>query len=185
MNINEVIVKKDYPEPFKAEDDGKTHINIWINSPTKLGKMLSHFYESAFVHPYFGPFNSMEGFWHYIQNKERDDALRSLSGMAAKKYGKELEWRHVENFQEIIIAANYYKIEQNAELKKLFVDESLPFDYYYLFTPVGDAAGLNEVIVRPAGYKWLVEGFEEIRTMMQFDQRPAAIDYDSIFSHTK
>ncbi|EKD22616.1 MAG: putative phage protein, partial [uncultured bacterium] len=92
------------------DDDGVTHINLWINGRTRLGKMLAHFYESPFVHPYFGPFNSMEGFWHYIQNKERDDALRSLSNMAAKNYAKGMTWCRVEDFHKIIMAANYYKI---------------------------------------------------------------------------
>jgi hypothetical protein len=171
--------------------DGVSHINIWINSKSQLGKMLSHFYESPFIHPYFGPFNSMEGFWHYIQNLRideksgmlvGDDTLRSLSGMSAKNYGKKLQWRHVDNFHEIIIAANYYKIEQNPELLKLFMQSEVPLDYYYLFTPVGDAEGLSDVVVRPAGYRWLVEGFEELRKMFQHDERPAYINYDQVLT---
>jgi len=158
---------------FNAEDDGKTHINIWINSKTPLGVMLAHFYESPFVHPFFGPFASMEGFWHYVQNEEQDDSLRSLSGMSAKKRGKRLTWRHVENFHEIITAANFYKIEQNAELKKLFLESTLPFDYYYIFAPKGDAVGLASTVIRPPGYDWLVKGFEDIRKMMQHGDRPS------------
>ena len=157
---------------FRIEDDGVTHINVWVKGKTELGRALSHFFESPFIHPFFGPFVSMEGFWHYIQSEERPDILRSLSGIAAKKKGKALTWAYVDNFHEIINGGNFYKIEQNPHLKEMFVNSTLPFDYYYLFTPKGDAAGLAPTIVRPSGYEWLVAGFEENRKMMCAGVRP-------------
>lgn len=158
-------------------DDGERFINIWIHGKTELGQMLSHFYKSQFMHPYYGPFNSMEGFWFFIQNGAQDDHIRSLSGMAAKNYGKKLAWQRVDNFQEIIMAANYYKIEQNPVLRKLFVESSLPFEHYYMFTPTGDAIGQPDQLIRLVSNAWLIKGFEELRTKFQFGQRPAQIEY--------
>jgi len=173
--MNSVEIKN--KTTFSADEDGKTHCNIWVHGKTDLGKKLAHFSESPFIHPYFGPFSSVEGFWHYVQNEEQDDCLRSLSGMAAKNKGKTMTWRYVENFHEIIMAANFYKIEQNAELKRMFLESTLPFDYYYLFVPKGDVVGLTPTVVRPAGYEWLIKGFEEIRRMMQHGERPSADIY--------
>jgi hypothetical protein len=166
------------------DEDGIKFINIWFKGKTQVGRMLSHFYESPFIHPYFGPFNSMEGFWHYIQNVERDDALRSMSGMTAKNHGKKLSWHYVDNFHEIINTANFYKIEQNAELKKLVIESELPFTYYYLYEPTADAKGQPDVAITPPGYKWLIDGFEKNREMLKRGVRPEPLDYSS-FSKKK
>lgn len=153
-----------------AIKDGITHINIWSRGETDLGRGLSHFHHSPFIHPYFGPFNSMEGFWYYIKTAEQDDALRNLSGHHAKEYGRTLTGRWRANFREIINAANFYRIDQNDALEQLMYDSELPFDHYYLFGP-------GNILIRPKGYEWLVEGFEEIRTMVQQGKKPQELDY--------
>lgn len=155
----------------KKEGDGVTYINI--NGETALGQMLAHFYASRFVHPYFGPFNCMEGFWHYIKTKEKDDQLRTLVGADAKKFGAQLTRVYVKDFQAIIEAATYYKIEQNEEMKKLFIESTLPFDYYYLF-------GAGKVLIRPKGWKWMIEVITNVRTAMKEGKRPPEIDYSQL-----
>lgn len=151
-------------------DDGVTHINIWIHAQTHLGRMLSHFYKMRFTHPVLGPFNSMEGLWHYVKTEEKDDTLRKLYGPHAKDYGHQLTQQYIENFRAIIIAANFYKIERNENLKMMMVESTLPFRYYYYHGP-------QDVFVEPPEYKWLVEGFEEIRRMLRENRRPADLDY--------
>ena len=162
---------------YRPEDDGVTHCNIWLHGQTKLGKMLSHFYECPFKHPVFGHFTSMEGFWQYIQVEESEsdiierrelaESLRYLVGMAAKKKGSQLTWRRVDKFHEIINAANYYKINQHPELRQLFIESELPFSYYYVHTPKGELAIIKPRAITPPGYEWLVDGFEENRRMMR------------------
>lgn len=144
--------------------DGTTHVNIYSRGETALGRGLSHFYYSPFVHPYYGPFNCMEGFWYYIKASEghRDDALRTLVGHKAKEYGKRLPARRRDNFKQVIVEANFHKVEQNSTLKQQMIDSVLPFDHYYLF----ERPGVHEnggVFIRPQGFGWLVEGFEAIR----------------------
>jgi hypothetical protein len=153
-------------------DDGVTHINIWLHGQTPLGRMLSHFYNMRFTHPVLGPFNSMEGLWHYVKTTEKDDNLRKLHGGPAKDYGKKLTQVRIPNFRDIIIAANFYKIEGNPELKKLMIESTLPFRWYFYHGP-------EDVLIEPPEYEWLVEGFEEIRRMLKEDRRPPDLDYSA------
>ena len=155
-------------DSYTPDMDGKNHINIHLESKTDVGRKICHFFRSPFTHPILGPFVSMEGFWHYIQSIERPETMRELYGMRAKEAGKLLTWRKVNNFKDIILAANYYKIEQDEELKKEFLRSSLPFDMYYVFVPeVGEP-----MQIRRDQNKWLIECFEKIRTMMQHGERP-------------
>ena len=161
------------PAPNK-EDDGVTHINIDQSANTSLGRSLSHFYDSPFIHPHFGPFNSMEGFWHYIKTIEADDRLRTLDAPDAHVLGKSLTTRLVKNFYAYINEANFYKIEQNEQIKKWMVESELPFDYYYLF-------GTAMLPIRPVSAIPLIEGFTEIRKMLKENRRPPTIDYTQFF----
>ena len=172
---------------FNPEDDGITHINIWFQGKTELGRMLSHFYELPFTHPFFGDFKTMEGLWRYIQNKDttpeeaergiEKDKLRHMSGIAAKNFGKSLTWRKVECFIEIIAAANFYKIKQSPKLMRMFTDSTLPFVMYYVRIATGDAEGQGGTVVPLTKYKWLVKSFEDNRKLMQYGERPEKIDY--------
>jgi len=180
MNDDKLIQVETKKIVYMPENDGIDHINIWVRGKTELGRMLAHFYESPFEHPFYGSFNSMEGFWHFIRNKEHDDRLRSLSGMAAKNLGKEQNCCRIENFTEIINAANYYKIEQNARLKEMFVESTLPFTMYYLFTPKGDAEGHSDQVITNASHNWIVKGFEDNHTLMHYDCRPSFNDYKAL-----
>jgi hypothetical protein len=174
--VNQKNKKKAVPKKGNAQSadtgDGVNHINIWAHGKTELGKLLAHFSHTPFKHPYFGPFNSMEGFWYYIKTEERDDALRRLSGKRAKDLGKQYERKYIKNFHEIIITANFYKIEQNPRIKELMIESTLPFQYYYLY-------GEHQLRIDPPGYEWLVKGFEEIRTMLKEGRRPPDLDYSA------
>ena len=152
-----------------AKADGVTHLNIYSNSKTDLGRGLAHFAFSPFLHPYYGPFNSMEGFWHFIRAEEPDHRLRTFSGHRAKLLGKTLKTHRVENFRELVNEANYHRIAQSEKLRALIVDSNLPFDHYYLFGP-------GQKLVRPMGFEWLVDGFENIRKMLKKGQIPDPVN---------
>jgi hypothetical protein len=150
--------------------DGVEFCNIWITGKTKLGQMLSQFYYSPFIHPYFGSFNSMEGFYHYIGTKEKDDKLRGLVGIKAKNYAKDLTRGTFKEFLTCIKAANYYKIEQNEEMKQLLIESTLPFEHYYLWGP-------GKIVIRPKQRNRVIEEFEELRILFKENQRPKDVDY--------
>lgn len=152
---------------FDPKEDGVTHINIYSQGDTELGKMLSHFWRGSFRHPFYGKFESMEGFWYYIkaradtpEEEERRQQLRRLAGWEAKKVGRTFENVHVDHFQEVIMSGNLSKIRQTPRIQELMMESHLPFDHYYLM-------GKNRYPVRPAGYEWLIAGFEEIRDRVQ------------------
>lgn len=157
-------------EQIILEDDGKTYTNIWIRSNCELGQMLSHFYESHFEHPFYGPFYCIEGFWYYIKTKERDDRLRTMVGNKAKYLGKKLtsEWR--DDFKELILDANYHKINQSPVIKDLLIKSTLPFDHFYTFGPAN-------LIIRPKAHEWLTDMFEELRLMFKEGRKPNSINY--------
>lgn len=156
--------------------DSYDHINISITGETPLGRQLAHFHPSKFKHPWFGEFECMEGFWHYINAAEHTDyteQLRTLVGYEAKEHSKKLEKTKVEGFQEIIFTANFYRIEQNTQLKELFLKSTLPFDYYYY-------QGKGNMVMRPKGHLWFVKMFEDIRKLMKEGKRPPEVDYTEL-----
>lgn len=157
---------KDRPSSLEyAALDGVTHINIYNRSKCELGHRLSHFYKSPFRHPFYGPFNSMEGFWYWIKAAKPDDMLRQLDGFQAKQHGKSLrQGPRYDSFYDVIVEANFYKIVQNPTLRKMVTDSVLPFDHYFLWGP-------GPMFVRPVNFEWLVQGFEAIRRELKQAER--------------
>lgn len=162
-----------HPDP---EKDGITHINTHNQSKTELGRMLAHFCHMPFRHPYYGPFHTMEGFWHYYLGGCKDDAYRTLNGHRCKvraKNGVADGTYHkvkVPNLQEVILAANYAKIDQNDVLKEALITSTLPFEHYYLHGP-------GNVVIRPRGAEWLIPSFSQLRDMFINGTEPDPIDY--------
>lgn len=168
-------------KPFRTvgeidpEKDGIDYINIYSQCVTRLGQRLSHFARSKFVHPYFGPFESMEGFWFYMRTGRKYDKLRYLYGLRAKRAGKELPMVHNPNFQEDILAGNYQKIIQDEGLTKSFRDSDLPLTHFYLFWPKGEnpqTSQMKPVIIFPRNSDWLIDGMEEIRRALKANEVP-------------
>ena len=97
---------------FNPEDDGITHINIWFQGKTELGRMLSHFYELPFTHPFFGDFKTMEGLWRYIQNKDTtpEEAERGIEKETGPP-GSEDKGKIASFLYEIIDISSRYSYE--------------------------------------------------------------------------
>lgn len=158
--------------------DGVTHICIDFGAKTELGRMLSHYYEhDSFIHPVFGSFKCLEGFWRYIncidnENKRRDE-FRTASGKAASKISRDLEKRNVKNFKEIIYAANYHRIILDEKLHEKFIQSTLPFDYYHLFGPA-------KIVSRGKGYQWIITMYEDLRNIIKNGEQPPSPDYSKL-----
>lgn len=163
-------------------EDGTTHINIDAFAQTELGRMLVHQFASKFEHPQFGRFRSVEGFWGYVRDNTRDDRWRYVSGMTAKRETRNLGVRWIANFHQIIMEANYFKIEQNDHLKALFVASELPFDHYYIFRGKEAIASDPGFPIRPQIAPWFTRGMESIRTLMKEGRRPDKPDYSDVFN---
>lgn len=145
--------------------DGVDHINFYSRGATEIGRLGSHFAFTPFTHPEDGDFDSMEGYWYWRKRLDKDDPkaeeLRKLYGFAAKELGRTIpSVDHYVGFQREILVANWYKFSQNAYLRRLMVESTLPFNHYYV-------VGHGKVMVRPNGFDWLIEGWEKIRAKLK------------------
>lgn len=156
--------------PYKAEDDGKTHINVYSKGNTSLGKLLSNFAHTPFTHPEFGHFSSMEAFWYWIATGMKYDELRGLYGMNAKTRGKEILDKlkadatliQVPNFKSEMKKAILLKITQNPQVLEELRHSSLPLIHYYVW---GKAP--NTRVTYPAAYAWIHEYISDVRDWLK------------------
>ncbi|BDD79564.1 hypothetical protein [Burkholderia phage FLC9] len=162
-------------------EDGVKHINIDTYAKTDLGKMLVHKYPAPFEHPKFGRFRSVEGFWGYIRTGAREDRWRYLSGMPAKRETRNLDKRWIKNFHQIIMEANFHKVNQNEDIKKLMLASTLPFDHYYIFRSEQMKPDDPGLPTRPQIASWLCEGFEDIRRLLREGKQPEVPDYEDVY----
>ena len=121
-------------EDIKPFDDGITHINVYSNGNTSLGKKLSNFYEAPFQHPQYGYFESVEGFYYWIKSGKQFDELKLLSGIQAKNEGKKhcskedkFSEQDILDIQEAIRC----KLRHNKDILKEMISTDLPFVHYY------------------------------------------------------
>ena len=144
---------------YNLNDDGITHINIYSQGKTELGKFLSNFSYSP-VETAHGKFLSMEGYYHYIksilaigQSSLRDvllvtnhnqlEHLRKLYGKYAQQHGRVLRQELMAQgiwFDDTVsiiklpwfVEALKYKI-RTSNLVTDFLESTLPFTHYYVY----------------------------------------------------
>ncbi len=162
---NKRSIKDPLPGLHSIGNDGVDHINIWEKGATELGVFLAHGTNVPVRHNHFGVFNSVECFWHYIRSEERDDRLRSMSSLKAKKFGNMLTPRRVPNFYAVIMDTNWQKLKQHPEYMELLKNSELPLDMYYLLRD-------DIVRIRPKFAHWALRGFEEIRSALKENREP-------------
>lgn len=166
------LSKGGYLLPPNPTRDGIDHINVNIDAETEIGKMLSHFFYSPFIHPMYGRFANLEAFWQWIKSVERPEVIRTMSAPNAKKEGRHLEKRKVPQFYEVIADANYLRITQNHTIYEALMNSTLPFDTYYL-----NASGMA---TRPQDSVKMIKQFEQIRHWLRHDIAPPELDYKHI-----
>lgn len=154
----------------KKAMDGVDHINIDNGcAKTELGKQLAINAKVGFEHPLYGPFASVEGFWHWVRaspesRSEFGDAIRSLHGDAAKFYAKNhLPYVFIENFKQEVISAIYYKVMQNKELYSLLISSDLPITTYYQYGPM-------QIEISNTAQVWVCQGIEQIRAYIKSEE---------------
>jgi predicted NAD-dependent protein-ADP-ribosyltransferase YbiA (DUF1768 family) len=140
-------------------DDGISHINIYSQGKTNLGKMLSNFYKYP-IKTRDGSFMSVEAYWYWmsIEDCKEKEILRELYGFNAKKMGKDIlntkQSRFDVDFEHKILKAIWYKFKRNSHL--LTPENSqLPFEHYYNFG--GKVVGVKNK------YVWMIQGIEKMR----------------------
>lgn len=141
------------------EDDGKTHLNIYSQGKTKLGKDLSNFGHFPFVHKEHGAFASVEGYWYWLTRQ--DDRLRHAHGFQAKELGRSLpevkRW-HSEKFESLIKEALAAKLDRNPGMAKALAETTIPLTHYYAKYYDGKLK-----VTQPQGSDFILAFFEEYR----------------------
>lgn len=136
-------------------DDGITHINIYSKGKTELGRFLSNFTRCP-IETEDGPFVSIEGYWYWLSCKA--EKLRTLSGYAAKAYGRLAganDWGTSDEFKRKITDAIYAKLRTPEGVRILSENRDLlhlPFDHYYVY---------GNKINRPREGRWIIERIQE------------------------
>lgn len=147
---------------YTPDMDGINHINVYSKSMTDLGRQLSNFAHTPFMHPEHGRFESIEAYWYWQATGQQHGALKALYGYEAKKLGKQFPRMQIQGFIVKIKEALILKFEQNEQLALRFKATQLPLTHYYFF---GDAT--NAKIVHDAKSAWLVQYLELIRKYLQ------------------
>ena len=121
------------PDP---NQDGLTHLNVYSQACTVLGRFLSNFAHAPFECS-DGRFASIEGYWYWLScTHTRRDELRTAYGYTAKKLGRELcgaDWKSDDEFQDKIKRAISSKLQAYPAMLKQLQDNKLPLQHYYVF----------------------------------------------------
>lgn len=149
---------------MKPEHDGQTHINIYSQGATQLGRDLSNL---APISVTVGglTYASVEAYWYTLGChglSEADAAhLRGLSGLQAKKVGRALRQRHPgprnPDFESLIRAAIQQKVYTRPALALELARSTLPLAHYYV-------RGTQAV---DAGFEWVTETNVALRRQLQ------------------
>lgn len=120
-------------------NDGKDHINAYSKARTKIGRKLTNFANTPFVHPKYGNFESIEGFWFWLVSGKQYHKLKELSGFSASELGRvcltNIDYDSVvktESFRNEIKEAIKLKLRQNTDILQGLVETGdLPIVHYY------------------------------------------------------
>lgn len=99
-----------HPNNFGKE--GVDHINISIQSETRLGKIFDPAYLKVISYKHIGKFNSVMSLWYWIRSSDLDDTIRRLTGRNLKTYAEAngVFNKFVPNFKAIVAQATWNKI---------------------------------------------------------------------------
>ena len=146
--------------------EGIDHINIYSKSSLPVGRALSNFFPSTFLHPEYGKFNSVEGFYYYLLTGQENENLRELVGLPAKTLGRALPVKRKidKKFKQEIQKAITYKIIQNPYIQDLLIRTTLPLAHYYYY---GDPRLEVKIYDQAKEHGYMIEAIEEIRHNLQ------------------
>lgn len=162
-----------------ASEDGVSHINIEYRAATELGRILDFSHPTGFIHPTYGHFHSMEGFWTWLRSEDRDDRYRHETGVVLRMSRHNRNTVYIENIKDVMIGAMYEKIVQNEGLLKLFKENTLPYDMYFVHKPP-TATGPG-VLTRHRMSSILLDVIQHVDALIKNDNFPLQSQYVALF----
>ena len=136
--------------------DGETHINVYSQGNTAIGKWLSNFAHAPITLDE-GVFCTIEGYWYYLLTK--DERFKLLNGFFSKKLGKELNKVKVidDEFKNKIKKAIDIKLKTYVDKSKQLAETTLPLCHYYDY----DGRKVD------GKHNWIIEHIELRRKQLQ------------------
>lgn len=106
-------VSAPFNHPNNFGKEGIDHINISIQSETRLGKIFDPAYLKVINYKHIGKFNSVMSLWYWIRSSDLNDTIRRLTGRNLKTYAEAngVFSKFVPNFKAIIAQATWNKIK--------------------------------------------------------------------------
>lgn len=130
-----------YNSPNNAGTEGTDHINISIQSETRLGKLLDPAYLKTINYRYVGKFNSVLSLWYWVRSTNLDDNFRRLTGAKLKAYAEAngVFGNYVPNFKAIVAKATWTKIKGYPNILKEIkeLDPNVKFYSYHIVKASG------------------------------------------------
>ena len=130
-----------YNSPNNVGKEGTDHINISIQSETRLGKLLDPAYLKTINYRYVGKFNSVLSLWYWVRSPSLDDNFRRLTGQKLKMYAEAngVFGNYVPNFKAIVAKATWIKIKGYPNVLKEIreLDEKTKFYSYHVVKASG------------------------------------------------
>lgn len=157
---------------FTPDQDGINHINVYTKSQTEIGKMLSNLSNYGFVHPEFGSFKTLEGFWFWLVTDKKHHKLKELDGFNANKEGRKIcddssiDYDSITSsnqFRDTFKSGIECKLRQNTFiLQKLVETKELPLTHYFFYSPRDGDLSRAKTIDKPQ-HQWQMDILEDIR----------------------
>jgi len=161
--------EKYYNTPNDFGKEGEDHINISIQSETRIGKVCDPAYLKVINYPYVGKFNSVSSLWYWVRSENLDDNIRNLTGAKLKAYADQanLHTNYVPNFKAIIAYATWLKIRSYPDVIKAI--KNLDDDIKLLSYHVVKSSGLR---VRTRYADLMISICDELFKAIKEDREP-------------
>jgi hypothetical protein len=156
MNTKTIVINGIELNP---EFDGITHINIYSQAITPIGRALSPFNFTPFYSSEFKThFNSLEGFYHWLKTGKIHRELKQMYGYAAKQAGAIYPKVDNPNFISSMITAVNDRLMNNNDLLKGLMNTNLPLTHYYNY---------HGKVVYQEKHQWLADAHTAFRSRIQ------------------
>lgn len=157
--------------------DGVDHINIFSRAKTPLGRNLTNLNNIPVDVDGHGRFSSMEAVWFYGRiflcgkiTPGLKQELMAMGGWDAKKAMRDFPMKDMMtawddekelSFRTLICTSSRAKIDQHENIKRAFLQSTLPFTHYYVY-----GRGDKFKVVN-AGHEWQVKYLAAYRDFLK------------------
>lgn len=115
-NRSNISAPYNKPNQFKVE--GEDHINVSLQSKTKLGRLFDPGYCLNLEYPHIGKFKSILALGYWLRSPDLNDSIRTLSGSKLKNYVKDhdLHGKRVPNYTAIVAKATWLRVSARPDV---------------------------------------------------------------------